>query len=160
MKKVQKFLSIFAIVIIILSSVMIIKNIDNYNYAKQCFEETITFSRIALEENQYGEVQQETKNEKYYDEVFGVIERETNYLNWLFKEVGLKGVIYEYIGDTYELRFDVAASSIDYNLARILLMSIFIAIMIFFAMEAKYKNIGKFRQRQTFAFNKNRQRRC
>lgn len=143
MKKVQKFLSIFAVVIIIISIIMIVKNIENYNYAKDSFYKTITFSKIALEEAQYGAVQQDTRDSKYYEEIMDKIKTETELLNGIFEESGLEGVIYQHIGESYELEYELADKDIDYDIARTLLITLFITIMIFFVTEAKNDKIKK-----------------
>lgn len=144
MKKTQKFLSIFAVVIIVLSIIMVAKNIENYNYAKESFDKTITFSKIPIEEAQYGEVLQATRNSKYYEEIVSTINTETKLLNEIFEETGLEGVIYQHIGESYQLESEGAFKDIDYNTGRILSMSMFIAIMIFFVTEAKSDKMKKY----------------
>lgn len=148
MKKVQKFLAIFAVVIICLGSYAIINGIYDYDIYKKEFEKVILMSQVLLEENLYGEATEATKQNEYYNFIQNERKQQLEMATTIISEVGiekgLKSIVDSNLALTYEYVVDINTPYVTLVIGKLLIWSIFISNVIFFALEAKYTNLKKY----------------
>ena len=148
MKTIQKFLTIFAVVIICLGGYTIISRLSEYKVEQECMEKVIAVSQILFEENYYGEAIDETKQNKYYNFIQSERKQKYDTAKSLMAEsgedTGLKlisdaelAVSYQYVADENTPRELIIV-------AKLLIWSLFISFVILCAITIKYKKLIKY----------------
>lgn len=127
---------------------VVIDEIINYEFFNEDYQKTITLSKILVEEAAYGEASEETKQEPYYNYLQNELEEKVMWLKENIEAGDLEKALKHALAREQIIQYNLILSSnrlnITYHVGQLLIWSLFISSVVFFALEVKYTNIKKY----------------